>query len=169
MTEESDNIIDFAEALLNRNPHDLLPITEEYHAGAYRECQHMRVSLDDQTHRVTCRECEKDLDPFWYLQLLAREWKHRAYQDEYTLKAHAELEQQRKNAQARGHYYERPSDALKAGVWDAFVDALGEAPISMFRQGSQWMAEVIVGGYRCFLALEYAQSQAALQARGGGG
>lgn len=41
-------------------------------------CPHRRVSLDHELHRVICRDCDKEVDPFKYLQRLAHDWERYA-------------------------------------------------------------------------------------------
>lgn len=165
MSDDQENIIDFAEALLNRSPQDLLPLRDETPtSNRFEGCQHYKVALDDEARTVTCRDCEKELDAFWYLKLLAREWKHRAYADERVLEAKREIEQARLNAQVRGHYFERPKDGARAEAWDGFTEAIGEPPLSMWRSGGQWMAR-LQSDSSAIYSLEYAQMLAAQRRR----
>ena len=105
-----------------------LPITNKERNYKEKECEHMRVVLDDQNKTVTCRDCKKVLDPFWYLQLLAKEWSIRRYQDAEAIKAYRTLKQQRENAQARGKYYIRPESGDGQKCWDSYEAYYGHPP-----------------------------------------
>lgn len=119
--------------------HSNLPIEEETHP--YGECEHMRVVLDDQKHSVTCRDCKKELDPFWYLQLLARQWRRRKYTNDAYVEAARKLKEQEENAKARGKKCSRPQNGVGRELWDAVVLWKGEEPSCIFYRGC-WYAEV---------------------------
>ncbi len=52
--------------------HKNLPV-ERLHKDKLDGCKHRKVIVDEENHTVTCRRCNKVLDPFWYLCLLAKE------------------------------------------------------------------------------------------------
>lgn len=39
-------------------------------------CLHRRVALDPEAHKITCRDCEREVDPFAYLLDLTRSWEN---------------------------------------------------------------------------------------------
>ena len=106
-----------------------LPITNNKHV--YGECEHFQVMLDDENKTVICKHCKKELDAFWYLQLLAKEWNRRRYQDFEAIKAYRKLKEQEKNAQARkgnGLSYIRPNEGMGQIVWDSYESLSGHPP-----------------------------------------
>lgn len=103
-------------------------------------CRHLLVTLDDEAKTVTCRACQKSLDPFWYLTLLAREWGQRAYRDDRARTAYAALEQQRRDGMARGRLFQRPTEGPGARAWQVFTNCFGRDPFSIYRRGNTWYA-----------------------------
>lgn len=107
-------------------------------------CRHLKVVLDRQARTVTCRACEKALDPFWYLCLLADEWQLRRYADAMVRQAYQALEQERKNAWAKGKWFARPESGTGAEAWDVFAK-LG--PVHYIcRRRNEWYAGDSRGG-----------------------
>jgi hypothetical protein len=136
LEDETKNLLGELEFYLKS--HNGLPIEQERHP--FGECRHFRVVLDDQKHTVTCRDCKKELDPFWYLQLLTKEWSLRRYHDIETIKAYRELEQQRLNAKARGKICARPKEGIGREVWDAATLWKDTEPNCIYYRG-QWYVE----------------------------
>jgi hypothetical protein len=106
-------------------------------------CRHMRVWLNDEAHTVTCQNCKKQLDPFWYLQLLASEWKIRHYELLQYQRLHDEIEEHRKEKEAqlaaRKNYKARPIKNLQAQeIWDRATTLLGAAPPRIVANGRYW-------------------------------
>ena len=115
------------------------PISEKKKDWIKKECEHFRTELDAENKTVTCRDCKKVLDAFWYLQLLAKEWSLRRYQDAEAIKAYRELEQQRKNAIARGQYRVRPDKGEGMICWDSYEALNGHPPEYVYYRGG-WYA-----------------------------
>jgi hypothetical protein len=136
MSADGPTIIDF-ESYLNRSE----PIEDGDYPKVWSldQCKHMQVRLDRESHTVTCKECDKQLDPFWYLQLLAREWRTRAYVDVRAKESAAELRQARLNAEARGKYFEQPEKGVGREAWEVFSQLWGKDFRYMYRSGSEWM------------------------------
>ena len=42
----------------------------------YSECEHRSVELDEKHRRLECKRCQREVDPFYYLKLLAYEELH---------------------------------------------------------------------------------------------
>ncbi len=116
-----------------------LPITES--ETVYGQCRHLRVSLDNENKTVTCQDCKKDLDAFWYLQLLAKEWRTRRYHDFEAIKAYRALQQQEENARARGHCYIRPTNGNGMLCWDSYETLHGHPPEYVFYRGGWYAGE----------------------------
>ncbi len=81
MSGEADDfkIPDSAEEFLERAGDDsAAPVhrAERATAGKYDlTCWHKRVSLDPDSHRVYCRDCETEVDPWEVLNHLAQNWE----------------------------------------------------------------------------------------------
>ena len=130
-------IIDI-ETYLNGNP---MPLEDIDRYARFGECPHKSVVLDEQAHTVICKTCEKVLDPFWYLQLLAREWKTRAYVDARQRERYDKLMEARRNAEARGKVFEQPTSGVGREAWDVFTQAFAKGGTTlsyMYRRGSEW-------------------------------
>jgi hypothetical protein len=52
------------------------PVTTRPRDPGY--CPHRRIALDHELHRVVCRDCDKEVDPFKYLARLASDWERYA-------------------------------------------------------------------------------------------
>lgn len=141
MDDETKNILGELEFYLKT--HNGLPIEEEKHP--YGEYRHFRVVLDAQRHTVACRDCKKELDPFWYLQLLAKEWSHRKYTDTEAIKAYRKIEEQERNAKARGLIVTRPKSGTGRDCWDAYTSLHGVEPHYLYRRGSHYYASDGIG------------------------
>lgn len=116
-----------------------LPIREN--RPGFDDCGHLKVTLDDEAHTVTCDKCGKQLDPFWYLQLLAKEWQTRAYRDQAAIEAHKALRQKDQEDRAKGHIFARPTSPGPAQeAWDTFVEYYGYAPYSIYYSCKEWRA-----------------------------
>lgn len=116
-----------------------LPITET--RKNYDDCKHLGVLLDDENKAITCKNCGKVLDPFWYLQLLAKEWSSRRYQDFQTIKAYRALQQQELNARARGNVYVRPNEGNGMQCWDSYEALHGHPPEYVYYRGAWYAGE----------------------------
>ena len=104
-------------------------------------CQHKQVMLDHQAHTVTCKVCNKQLDPFWYLCLLAKEWRTRSYQDQAAREAWEKMRQRDIQDRAKGHHFSRPPRPGPAQeAWDTFFDFYGKAPHSIYYSCKEWRA-----------------------------
>ncbi len=137
--KDDDLIIDIEQYLSGA-----LPIEEPIQPWSIDECKHMQVVLDDQAHTVMCRSCDKILDPFWYLQLLSREWKSRRYYDQAAKEAEVKLEQERGNIAAKGKVWEQPKSGVGREAWETFTIAYHPDKLSyMYRRGAEWYG---VGG-----------------------
>ena len=88
------------------------------------QCPHKQVKLDDQTRTVECKSCHKKLDPYWYLGLLASEWRTRRYEDERVRELAKALKQDEANAEAKGRIYDKPTEGAGIKAWEAFQDYL---------------------------------------------
>lgn len=117
-----------------------LPLENKTPTNSYiaDNCKHKKVYMDDESHTIECQDCKKKLDPYWYLNLLANEWKIRRYQDVEAIKAWRMLEQQRKNAMAKGHYI-RPASGDGMACWDAYESLYGHPPEYVYYRGG-WYA-----------------------------
>lgn len=137
MAESEDKTVIDIESYLNRSE----PIEDSEYPTRWSldKCKHMQVRLDREAHTVTCKQCDKQLDPFWYLQLLAKEWRTRAYMDVRAKESAAELYQARLNAEARGKYFEQPEKGVGREAWEVFSQLWGEDVRYMYRRGSEWM------------------------------
>ena len=103
------------------------------------DCRHLHVVLDTQAHTVQCRSCGKLLDAFWYLCLLSREWKQRAYRDEAAKAAYEKIREREKQDRAKGHIFQRPAKSGPAQeVWDDFVSYYGVQPQSVYYSCREW-------------------------------
>ena len=128
--------------------HKSLPV-ERAHKDKLDGCKHMKVIVDEENHTVTCRECGKVLDPFWYLCLLAKEWSFRRYEDAEAIKAHKALKQRDLNDQAKGKILSRPEGGEPREVWDNATQYLGQEPNYIWKQGRrEWMinSRHMIGG-----------------------
>ena len=89
---KEEELLNEVQLYLRRHQH--LPIEESRDKldpyEKLRECKHRQVEIDKEARKVTCQDCHKELDPFWYLLLLAREWKSRRYNDTQAIQAHIE-------------------------------------------------------------------------------
>lgn len=60
-------------------------------------CAHRKVKLDQDAHRVICRECDQEVDPFAFLLRLASDWeryaRHRREAERRANAAHARLDE----------------------------------------------------------------------------
>jgi len=110
--------------------------------GVKDDCKHMKVYLDAQNHTIECQDCKKILDPFWYLQLLAKEWSYRRYQDAEAIAAYRKLNEKERNACARtrGKAYIRPNEGNGMLCWDSYEDLYGHQPEYVFCSGGYWYA-----------------------------
>lgn len=106
-------------------------------------CQHSKVFLDDEAHTTTCQECEKVLDPFWYLQFLAQNWLRLSYRDMAVTEKYRVIQEATRNAEAKGRFVTRPKTPAGAEAWDIFVQ-VGEVAY-LYLQGSEWMAAFTTG------------------------
>lgn len=121
--------------------HKNLPI-EERKRDRLDGCKHFQVVVDEESHTVICRQCHKKLDPFWYLILLAREWKFRRYTDSEAIAAYRALRQKQLNDEARGKIISRPKEGEGQEVWDDFTKWQQREPIYIYKQGRrEWMVE----------------------------
>lgn len=82
------------------------PVATQPREGGY--CRHARVTLNSELHRVTCRDCEREVDAFAYLQRLASDWEryatHRKEAQRRATEAHERLKELlrlEQNARAR--------------------------------------------------------------------
>ena len=145
----------------NDNPDEVyekavLPL--EVESQPWDGCKHERVVLDQQSYSVKCCECEKHLDPFWYLKLLARELKLRARLEDDKDYRYRELEQERRNAQAKGKHYSRPEKGQGAEAWDLFTElSEGPPPTFIYRRRNEWYGSVYDGEYVVEYSLHYAR------------
>jgi hypothetical protein len=103
-------------------------------------CRHERTTLDLASRALTCAECAKVLDPYDWIDRLAREWDVYVYRWKSARvkvraleKAVADLERKEKNAKARVRNAEHPAakearqalrDAAKL-LWE-LLDHFGE-------------------------------------------
>jgi hypothetical protein len=102
-------------------------------------CKHKKVLLDCQQHRVICKDCHKDLDAFWYLELLASEWSIRRYHDAAAIHAYNEIKKREKAALLRGKHIMRPLSPEGGHCWDIFTKLKGETPDYVYFHGG-WYA-----------------------------
>jgi hypothetical protein len=142
MTEEAgeSNLIDWTEV-----QHFLETPPVEEPAEDFGSCRHFKVLLSDQAHTVTCRACDKQLDPFWYLQLLAKEWRHRRYEltryEELKKEVDRYHEEHRVKREAAARFTTRPEKKGAAmQTWDRAVTLLGCDPPGVYRIGRYWYA-----------------------------
>lgn len=157
MTQEFDPQKDINEWTIKEIEDFLkLPITETQ--KDYDECKHFRVLLDNENKTVTCKDCGKILDAFWYLQLLAKEWGFRRYEDFEAIKAYRALRQQEENARARGNVYIRPTKGDGMLCWDSFEALHGHPPEYVFYRGGWYAGED--GGAELF---DYIKGQLAIE------
>lgn len=126
--EERPNLVVF-DATKPRRPID--PSVKDY-------CRHLTVTIDEDAATVTCKTCGKEIDPFRYLVTLSREWNQRAYRDERAKEAYAQLEQDRRNAMARGRFFNKPATGAGRRAWAVFAEYLGREPFSIYRRGNTW-------------------------------
>jgi hypothetical protein len=143
---KQDELLNEVQLYLRRHKH--LPIEEsDDKKDPYEklhECKHRQVEVDKEARKVICKECHKELDPFWYLLLLAREWKSRRYDDAQAIQARIELEQNRLNKGAREKIIVRPETGEPQQIWDDFVKWKGYEPNSIWKERRmEWMAEGI--------------------------
>lgn len=141
--------------------HSGLPIEKQSHP--YGECKHFRVLLDGQKHSVTCRDCKKELDPFWYLSLLAKEWSSRRYTDVEAIKAYRELKEQREKYVEKGRICIHPTEGIGMNVWDTYTALYEVEPHYIYRRGNQYYAVNGKGGHENF---EYLKMRLAYKQRG---
>ena len=134
MAEDDDLIIEIEKYLSGE-----LPLEDTFDFGP---CKHLKVVLDDQAHTITCRACEKQLDPFWYLQMLAHDWKGRQYRDRHANESRAKLEEERRNIEAKGRAYEQPDSGVGHDAWNLFTQIFDREDSGglryMYRRGSEW-------------------------------
>ena len=117
----------------------MLPLEEAAHS--HKDCEHRQVMLDDQAHTVTCKSCGKQVDPFWYLCLLAREWKHRAYQDQSAKEAWERLQRRDKEDRCKGRIFVRPPQPCPAQeAWDTYVAYYNRDPYAVYYSYKEWRA-----------------------------
>ena len=116
-----------------------VPLPIERKKQEHDDCRHKQVTVDEEAHSVTCGKCNKEIDPFWYLTLLANEWKSRQYRDVEYIKAYRALKQQELNSQAKGKIVIRPEqEGTARNCWDAFIQWKQQEPEYMFRRGNEW-------------------------------
>ena len=130
-SKDMDNLIDDIESYLKMPLEDKTP-------SSFRECEHKKVFLDAQNRTVTCQECKKQLDPFWYLLLLAKEWRIRRYQDVEAIRAYRSLVEKDRQREARGKHFVRPQSGEGQKVWDAYVELNGKPPDYVRALGKYW-------------------------------
>ena len=112
-------------------------------------CRHLAVMLDTEAHLVVCKTCGKHLDPFWYLTLLAREWKQRAYQDAAAKDAYTRLARRDEQDRAKGRIFLRPTKPGPAqDAWDAYREYYGKDPHAIYYSAKDWWADDGSGGYQ---------------------
>lgn len=82
------------------------PVASAPRAPGY--CSHKHIALDEELHRVICRDCDREVDPFKYLMRLARDWEGYArFRKEAIRRAHEarerleEILRLERNARAR--------------------------------------------------------------------
>jgi hypothetical protein len=143
--------------------HNNLPIEKE-RRNRLTDCQHFHVVLDDEKHTVTCRNCKKELDPYWYLSLLASEWNIRRYTDAEAIQAYRALKQQRLNAEAKGKVVIKPTEGEGLIVWETYEACFGKEPKHIYkRRGHGWRA---VDEHECDMDFDYIKMQLAYKQRG---
>jgi len=107
--------------------------------GIREDCRHLKVYLDAQNRTVTCQDCKKQLDPFWYLQLLAKEWRQRRYADAEAVKAYREIARKEKEMSVRGRHFARPTSGRGQYYWDVFTLLNdGHEPDFIVARGATW-------------------------------
>ena len=65
----------------------------------YNECEHKLVEIDEKHRVLTCRTCERQVDPFYFLGLLANE----EAQLDYRYKALAEFKDKERQREQKKH------------------------------------------------------------------
>lgn len=131
--DPNEEIIDDIEAYLK------MPLEDKTPPKWGSNCHHFKVHLDAENRKVICQNCKKELDPFWYLELLADEWHKRRYRDAEAVMAYRELKQQRLDAMARGKHYIRPEKGDGQKCWDTYEVLHGEPPEYVYYRGG-WYA-----------------------------
>lgn len=136
--ESQDTFNDIARYLKLNN----IPI-ENTTPNKYGDCRHLHVVIDEQARTLTCALCKKQLDPFWYLCLLAKEWKSRCYRDIDAIKAHEALKQKQKNAEAKGKIAVKPTEGEGLIVWESYFALYQKDPDYIYIRGrgvsKQWI------------------------------
>ena len=122
-----------------------LPIQEA--KEPYDACEHKQVTLDQQARTVTCTHCAKQVDAFWYLTLLAREWKTRSYFDTTAKEAAERLRKRDAEDMARGHIFARPVTPGPArDAWDVYTAFYSREPYAIYYGSKEWRARPDDGG-----------------------
>lgn len=124
---QNEAMAEFDEAPVRSNP-------------TYDSCRHWRTWIDGPQRRVTCRDCEAELDPYEVLEKLARAHASliataRRYRAEIqtTSKSLAKLERQERNAKAR---VKRARDWLRENAGRAWADLASDDDLFTMEQGS---------------------------------
>lgn len=78
MDETTDDLASELAEIIRLHPDrdledDDAPIARVPSAG---HCLHRRVNLDTTAHRVLCRDCDREVDPFAVLVRLTGDWEH---------------------------------------------------------------------------------------------
>jgi hypothetical protein len=131
----------------------------------YGACEHLRVTVDQATKSVACRECKTPLDAFtvlWELAIKQRRWLDQldewdAYRDS-LLSQRYDLEWQRRQDDVTAP----PDDPAIRKVWDTFHAYIGDSFCAMYRRNAKkrtgvlWYGRTSNGG--C-VSYDYARSQ----------
>lgn len=76
---------------------DLTDDDAPIHRDPKDHCQHRKIRLDQDAHKVFCRECDAEVDPFMYLMRFAGDWefwvRHRKEAERRAREAHTRLEE----------------------------------------------------------------------------
>lgn len=134
-TKDISEVIDEIESYLKLPLEDKTP-----RDSGIDECYHLKVFLDAQNRSVQCQDCKKILDPFWYLQLLAKEWRLRRYHDAKALEVYRTLRLKEKQDESRGKHFARPKDGEGQKCWDAYELLYSKPPDYVRARGKYWYA-----------------------------
>ena len=101
MTDKAENVVAFRVV-----PQDG-PRKVKIRYPPWDECRHKHVELDEKHRTLMCLRCQRDVDPIYYLSLMAHEERSLDFRYEALKraeeKARAAEEQKRKDCEARGH------------------------------------------------------------------
>jgi hypothetical protein len=116
-----------------------MPLEDKTPSGYdINKCRHLKVYLDGENHTVECQDCKKTIDPFWYLQLLAKEWRNRRYQDSLALKAWRDIQQKELERGARGKHFAKPTEGEGRKCWEAWEMLTKQPPDFVVAHGKYW-------------------------------